>query len=59
MSLTSLPSDYLQLLAEVKGLSGRNLKSMLVFHRACPNDPALVPQPVAQMGSPAALPEPA
>jgi predicted nuclease of restriction endonuclease-like (RecB) superfamily len=54
-----LALDIVNALPEVKGFSERNLKRMLAFYRAYADDPAFVPQPVAQVGSAAARPEPA
>lgn len=52
-----LALDIANALPEVKGFSERNLKRMLAFYRAYADDPAFVPQAVAQIGSAAARPE--
>lgn len=52
-----LALDIVNALPEVKGFSERNLKRMLAFYRAYADDPAFVPQAVAQIGSAAARPE--
>ncbi|WP_396215789.1 YhcG family protein [Gemmatimonas sp.] len=44
-----LAADIRNELPEVKGFSERNLKRMLAFFRAYPDDPAFVPQPVAPL----------
>jgi len=44
-----LAIDIRNELPEVKGFSERNLKRMLAFFRAYPDEPAFVPQPVAQI----------
>lgn len=54
-----LAQDIVNALPEVKGFSERNLKRMLAFYRAYADDPAFVPQAVAQTGSLAAGMEPA
>ncbi len=62
----SLPVDYFQLLAAVKGLSKRNLKHTLTIFRAYADEPAFLspeaaekmPQLVAQIAGAAQLLQP-
>lgn len=44
-----LATDIRNELPEVKGFSERNLKRMLAFYRAYPDETAFAPQPVAQL----------
>ncbi len=46
-----LAADILSELPEAKGFSERNLKRMLAFYRAYPDDPSFAPQPAEQFAA--------